>query len=226
MTFLSWTFCFSLLIHPCRPFALLPDYYSIQPVLCQHSSCLTKPAAKLPKIQDNKNHTTLISALPAIGAIVLSFSTPATFGAMAEAYFLVLFLAVSYYDLSVVIVCGVMTIMPNFIAMIFRPSPFFAMYSLSIWIFIWMVYLLAAVAAATKRFFSPKNVSMPRLLRHTFCRILLRIGLLFQHRCTMSTTNCSNRNFHHTVWTGLHRRRCRRFFFLCLQMGQFCGFGL
>lgn len=89
-----------------------------------------------------------ISALPAIGAIVLSFSTPATFGAMAEAYFLVLFLAVSYYDLSVVIVCAVMTIVPNFIAMIFCPSQFFAMYSLSIWIFIWMVYILAAIAAA------------------------------------------------------------------------------
>lgn len=89
-----------------------------------------------------------ISALPAIGAIVLSFSTPAVFGAMAEAYFLILFLAIPYYDLSIIGVCTVMTILPNVIAMILRPDQFFAMYSLSIWIFIWMVYILAAAASA------------------------------------------------------------------------------
>ncbi len=89
-----------------------------------------------------------ISALPAVGAVVLSFSTPATFGAMAEAYFLVLFLAISYYDLSVIGICTIMTIVPNVIAMILKPSQFFAMYSLAIWIFIWMVYILAAAAAA------------------------------------------------------------------------------
>lgn len=89
-----------------------------------------------------------ISALPAIGAVVLSFSTPDVFGAMAEAYFLILFLAIPYYDLSIIGVCTVMTILPNVIAMILRPDQFFAMYSLSIWIFIWMVYILAATASA------------------------------------------------------------------------------
>ncbi|MDE7200805.1 MAG: chemotaxis protein [Lachnospiraceae bacterium] len=86
-----------------------------------------------------------ISILPVVGAVTIVAGTPACFGAMVEAYFLVLFLAVPYYDLSVVKVCTAATIITNIAAMIVFPKAYFAMYTLSIWIFIWMVYILAVL---------------------------------------------------------------------------------
>ena len=43
-----------------------------------------------------------VSILPVIGAVTIIVGTPAGFGAMVEAYFLILFLSVAYYDLSVI----------------------------------------------------------------------------------------------------------------------------
>lgn len=43
-----------------------------------------------------------VSILPVCGALTIVFGTPAAFGAMVEAYFLMMILAVPYYDLSVV----------------------------------------------------------------------------------------------------------------------------
>ena len=89
-----------------------------------------------------------ISILPFMGAVTIVAGTPAVFGAMVEAYFLILFLAVPYYDLSVIKVCAGVTIIVNVLAMILFPQAYFAMYTLSIWIFIWMVYALSIVVAA------------------------------------------------------------------------------
>lgn len=89
-----------------------------------------------------------VSIMPVCGAITIVFGTPAGFGAMAEAYFLVLFLAVSYYDLSVIKVYTIVIIVSNGIAMLLFPEAFWAMYPFSIWIFILMVYILAVIAAA------------------------------------------------------------------------------
>lgn len=88
-----------------------------------------------------------ISILPVMGAVTIVFGTPACFGAMVEAYFLILFLAVPYYDLSLIKVCVLATIVPNIVAMIVFSKAYFAMYTLSIWIFIWMVYVLAVLVA-------------------------------------------------------------------------------
>ncbi len=88
-----------------------------------------------------------ISALPVIGAIVIVVGTPACFGAMVEAYFLILFLAVPYYDLSVIKVCAAATVLPNVIAMIMFKEAYLAMYTISIWIFVWMVYVLALLVS-------------------------------------------------------------------------------
>lgn len=89
-----------------------------------------------------------IAVLPLLGAIVLCLCNPASFGAMVEAYFLVLFLAIPYYDLPVLRTCVIFTVLPNVIAMVLFPSQFLAMYSLSIWIFILMVYGLAVAVSA------------------------------------------------------------------------------
>lgn len=88
-----------------------------------------------------------ISILPVIGAVTIVCGNPASFGAMAEAYFLVLFLAVPYYDLSTIKWCAAVTIVSNVIAMILFPKAYLAMYTISIWMFVWMVYILAVIVA-------------------------------------------------------------------------------
>ena len=88
-----------------------------------------------------------ISILPVIGAVTIVCGNPASFGAMAEAYFLTLFLAVPYYDMSMLKVCAAVTILSNVIAMVLFPEMYLAMYTLSIWIFVWMVYVLAIMVA-------------------------------------------------------------------------------
>lgn len=88
-----------------------------------------------------------ISVLPVMGAVTIVLGNPASFGAMAEAYFLVLFLSVPYYDFSMIKVCAAVTIIPNVIAMILFPNMYLAMYTISIWIFVWMVYALAIIVA-------------------------------------------------------------------------------
>lgn len=88
-----------------------------------------------------------ISILPFCGAIVIVLGTPGCFGAMVEAYFLVLFLSVPYYDLSMIKMCSIITIVPNVIAMILFPQAYLAMYTLSIWVFAWMVYALAVLVS-------------------------------------------------------------------------------
>lgn len=88
-----------------------------------------------------------VSILPVCGAVTIVFGTPRGFGAMVEAYFLILFLAVSYYDLSVIWVYTVVLLASNAIAMICFPAAYLVMYTLPIWIFIVMVYTLAVLAA-------------------------------------------------------------------------------
>lgn len=87
-----------------------------------------------------------IGILPIFGVVTIVCGTPAAFGAMAEAYFLVLFLAIPYYDLSVVIWCAAVTVIPNVIAMFIFQDAYLAMYTFAIWIFVWMVYILAIAA--------------------------------------------------------------------------------
>ncbi len=88
-----------------------------------------------------------ISVLPAFGAVTIVAGTPGAFGAMVEAYFLVLFLAIPYYDLSVIKVCTVVTVVVNAAALVIFRQAYLCMYTLSIWVFIIMVYVLAIAAA-------------------------------------------------------------------------------
>lgn len=88
-----------------------------------------------------------ISILPVFGAVTIVLGTPNCFGAMVEAYFLILFLAVPYYDLSMIQVCSIVTIVSNVIAMIIFPKAYLAMYTGSIWVFAGMVYILAVLVA-------------------------------------------------------------------------------
>lgn len=67
-----------------------------------------------------------ISLVPALGALTMVVGTPGVFGAMQMAYFLMLFLAVPYYDLSVVKICVIVTIAVNGLAMLLFPESYLA----------------------------------------------------------------------------------------------------
>ncbi|MDE7018100.1 MAG: chemotaxis protein [Lachnospiraceae bacterium] len=88
-----------------------------------------------------------VSIMPVCGAITIVMGTPAGFGAMVEAYFLILFLAIPYYNLAVVKVYTAVLLLANIIAMALSPQAYLAMYTFPIWIFIVMVYALAIIAA-------------------------------------------------------------------------------
>lgn len=60
---------------------------------------------------------------------------------------LFLFLAIPYYDISVIKVCAATTVIVNALALIIFRDAFLCMYTLSIWVFIIMVYVLAVAAA-------------------------------------------------------------------------------
>lgn len=88
-----------------------------------------------------------VSCLPLIGTVLLVAGTPGVFGAMAEAYFLVLFLSVAYYDLSVVKVCAAVTVAANAVALLLFRDAYLCMYTPAIWVFILMVYTLAVAVS-------------------------------------------------------------------------------
>ena len=88
-----------------------------------------------------------ISIIPFFGVFTIVLGNPGVYGAIVEAYFLVLFLAVPYYDLSVIKVCTAVTIVSNVVGLILFPKAYLAMYTFSIWIFVWMVYILAMLVA-------------------------------------------------------------------------------
>lgn len=88
-----------------------------------------------------------VSWLPLVGTVLLVAGTPGVFGAMAEAYFLVLFLSVAYYDLSVVKVCAGVTVVANAVALLIFRDAYLCMYTPAIWVFILMVYALAVAVS-------------------------------------------------------------------------------
>lgn len=101
----------------------------------------------LEKMLGDKAKYLYASLLPLMGAFILVLGTPGVFGAMVEAYFLVLFLSVAYYDLSVVKVCAAVTVIANALALILFKDAFLCMYSPAIWVFILMVYALAVAVS-------------------------------------------------------------------------------
>lgn len=89
-----------------------------------------------------------VSIMPVLGMVVIVFGNDGVFGAMTHAYFLVLFLSIPYYDISVVKVNAAVTLIPNALAVILFPEACLKMHSYPIWIFIGIVYVLAVLIAA------------------------------------------------------------------------------
>ena len=88
-----------------------------------------------------------VSILPVVGAVVIVFANDGKFGAMTQAYFLILVLSIAYYDKSVVLVNAVVTVAVNAIAMIIFPDSYLLMHNLPVWIFIMLVFMLGVMTA-------------------------------------------------------------------------------
>lgn len=84
--------------------------------------------------------------IPIVGAVTIAVGNDGVFGAMTNAYFLVTVLAVPYYNINLIKVNAIATIVPNAVLMIIFPDAFMKMHTLSIWIFIMMVYSLFLIA--------------------------------------------------------------------------------
>lgn len=88
-----------------------------------------------------------VSVIPLFGSVVIAVGADGKFAAMTQAYFFVLLLSIGYYDISVIKVNAVVTLISNIMGMIIFPDAFLQMHSWIIWIFIGIVYILAVVGA-------------------------------------------------------------------------------
>lgn len=85
--------------------------------------------------------------VPFWGTIVIVYANDGKFGAMTQAYFMGLILAIAYYDVSVIKFYAVVTVIVNAVGLILFPGAYFKMHSLVVWIFIAIVFMLAVMAA-------------------------------------------------------------------------------
>lgn len=88
-----------------------------------------------------------ISVLPIVGAITIVFANDGCFGAMTQAYFLYLILAIAYYDKTVILVNAIVTIGVNFLFAIFFTDSFLLMHTIPVWVFIMILYTMASAIA-------------------------------------------------------------------------------
>ena len=88
-----------------------------------------------------------VCVLPVAGPIVIVFGNDGRFGAMTQAYFLILILSIAYYDKTVVLVNAIVTVVINALAMILFLDSYLLMHNIPIWIFIMIVFLLGTAAA-------------------------------------------------------------------------------
>lgn len=85
-----------------------------------------------------------VSLLPIVGPIVIVYANDGRFGAMTQAYFLILILSIAYYDKRVVLTNALVTVIANVAAMVLFTDSYLLMHNLFIWIFIMLVFFLAA----------------------------------------------------------------------------------
>ena len=88
-----------------------------------------------------------VSIMPFFGAVTIAVGADGKFGAITQCYFFVLLIAIGYYDISVLRVNAVVTVISNIIGMIIFPKSFLQMHSWTVWVFIGIVYVLAVIGA-------------------------------------------------------------------------------
>lgn len=88
-----------------------------------------------------------IAVLPVLGAVTIAVGNDGVFGAFPEAFILTLLLAVPYYNLNMIKANAIATIGANAIGLLLFPEAYLKMRTVSIWIFVLMVYILALLVA-------------------------------------------------------------------------------
>ena len=88
-----------------------------------------------------------LSLMPVLGAVTIVVGNDGVFAAFPEAFLLLLMLAVPYYNLDTVKWTAAVTIVSNLAGILIRPGAYLKMRTLSIWVFIVMVYSLAVMVA-------------------------------------------------------------------------------
>lgn len=88
-----------------------------------------------------------VSLLPIVGPIVIVYANDGKFGVMTQAYFLILILSIAYYDKRVVLTNALVTVFANAAAMALFTDSYFLMHNFFIWVFILLVFILAAVTS-------------------------------------------------------------------------------
>ena len=86
--------------------------------------------------------------IPFWGTCVLIVSNDGKFAAVTQAYFMWLILSIAYYDVFVVLLCSAVTIASTAGAIILFPEAMLKLDNLTIWFYIFTVYLLATLLAA------------------------------------------------------------------------------
>lgn len=87
------------------------------------------------------------SIMPVLGMVVIVFANDGKFGAITQAYFMGLILAIAYYDVSVIKFNAIVTLGSNIAGLILFPKSYLKMETLVIWVFIGIVYVVALIAA-------------------------------------------------------------------------------
>lgn len=88
-----------------------------------------------------------LSIMPVMGAVTIVVGNDGVFAAFPEAFLLLLMLAIPYYNLNTIKSTAIVTILANLAGIIIRPGAYLQMRSLSIWVFILMVYSLAIMVS-------------------------------------------------------------------------------
>ena len=88
-----------------------------------------------------------VSIMPFFGAVTIAVGADGKFGAISQCYFFILLIAIGYYDISVLKVNAVVTVISNIVGMIIFPKSFLQMHSWTVWVFIGIVYVLAVIGA-------------------------------------------------------------------------------
>lgn len=86
--------------------------------------------------------------IPFWGTCILIVSNDGKFAAATQVYFMWLILAVAYYEVSVVLFCSAVTIVSTVGAIIFFPEAMLKLDNLTIWFYIFVIYLMATLLAA------------------------------------------------------------------------------
>lgn len=83
-----------------------------------------------------------VCILPVFGAVTVAFASDGHYVAITHCYMMVTVMAIPYYNLSLIKVNAIATIIPNMLLMILFPKGFLNLHILIGWIFIMIVYIL------------------------------------------------------------------------------------